>query len=360
MSTTRIVLCMAVCGFALSACLPTPAAEAGIVSFVLISDAEATINDPGGLPGIVRRVERLRVAPDFAVSLGNNIAPESGNAQVDVLAYQASAGRLPCAHSYCVGDNEWAAVARDDRLSWEELHKAWGMPRSYYSFDAAGLHVCVLDTALALSKPENAEALAAQAQWLEQDLATTTARTIILCHRSVSLQKGDVAHWTGDAQLEFWPEDNPLARTLHKHAEKIVGVFEGDAARSFLREKRGLLHHQIGSAATKVRPESQFAQVFIEVATGNWFVLGDPETIDQREQFQLQLTYGDRSLLKTMRQAREDALFVDDPEVLFELMMQDIFAADERMRLERLAVEELERELEAHDREINASLDANQ
>jgi hypothetical protein len=354
-----MLVSMAVCASLLSACVPAAAAEAGIVSFVLISDAEASINDPGGLPGIVRRVERLRVAPDFAVSLGNNIAADGGNAEVDVLAYQASAGRLPCAHYYCLGDNEWAAVAADDRLSWEELYKTWRMPRGYYSFDAAGLHVCVLDTALALSRPENAEALAAQAQWLEQDLAATTARTVILCHRSVSLQKGDVAHWTGDAQLEFWPQDNPLAQTLRKYAEKIVGVFEGDAARSFLREKHGLLHHQVGSASTKVRPESQFAQVFIELATGNWFVLGNPETIDQREQFHIQLTYGDRSLLKTVRQAREDALFVDDPEVLFELMMQDIFAADERMRLERLAVEELERELEALDREINASLGTN-
>ncbi len=356
MIVTRASLVVLLSAVAVCACLPAPGADGGIVSFVIVSSAGVGLDDPGALPGIVRRVGNLRVRPDFAISLGNNIGSGAEmNPAVDLLAYQAVAGRFPCDHYYAVGDNEWAAVETDDRLTWEDLHKAWRMAGNYYSFDTAGLHVCVLDTALALSLPENAEALAAQERWLEEDLGATELPTVILGQRSVVLQKGDVAHWTQGDQLDFWPADNGLARIIRANAERIIGVFEGDSLRSFLREKNGVLHHQIGAASTAARPEGQFVQVFVDVASGRWFVLGDPETIDQREQYQVQLTYGDRSLLKTLRDAAERRAMRDDPEEMFDRMMLEITAADEWLARELEAVAELERELEAHDRLIDAA-----
>lgn len=123
-----------------------------------------------------------RVHPDLVVALGDLIEDES--AEADARRYRTCVETLLGARApvrFVAGNHDTINLPEDS------VARAWGSDGPlHYSFDLGPLHFAVLRTIerrdLDVSLPEQ------QLRWLEQDLAATPRKAIVMMHHSVADQ----------------------------------------------------------------------------------------------------------------------------------------------------------------------------
>ncbi len=296
---------------------PAPAEQT--LSFVgagttrrVIPDAHTYTGHIGHLPSIVERapdvggINALKPQPDFVASLGDNVAGGPDHKVLDdAAAYQACVSRLRAPHYYVIGNHECIPVEIYNLLTWEQLLGAWNMKSRWYSFDVKGVHVCVLDGWVSLGSARFAADFRRQQEWFEQDLRSTDRKTIVFIHDAIGFQQQDCKYWVDTNNRKFWPPGNFFEKTIEANASakpsggraasKILGVFEGHKHASLVKKQNGVAYHSMGASFMR---GGQFAQVFIDAGTGDWFVLGHPEKTEQSPEFDIQQTYGDRRVME--------------------------------------------------------------
>ena len=272
----------------------------GVINFVVIPDAHTRTGTLVFLPQIVDRINALDIQPDFVVSLGDNVSGgEDHEVLADAVAYEREISRLKAKHHYVIGNHECIPVEVYKLLTWEQLLGAWGMKSRWYSFDIRGFHVCVLDGWVALQGDAFADDFRREREWLVKDLQATDKPTIVFVHQAIGFQQQDCQEWIDSDNRKFWPPGNFLEVTLEEHARKIVGVFEGHKHKSIVKTQSGVVYHQMGASHVH---NGQFAQVFIDPDTREYFVLGHPEVASQNYQQNIQQTYGERRVMERVQE----------------------------------------------------------
>lgn len=272
---------------------------ASIINFVVIGDPHTYTGNPVNIPQVVERINALEIQPDFVVSIGDNVSGhEDHKVLEDAKVYHQHISRLQAPHYYVIGNHECIPVEVYKLLTWEELLGAWEMDSRWHSFDIKGFHCIVLDGWISLRSETFAEVLKAQQEWFLSDIESTTLPTIVFIHQAIGFQQADCPHWIETDNRKFWPPGNFFERTIQEYADKIVGVFEGHKHKSLWKTCWGVVYHQIGASFMH---DGQFAHVFIDRETRRFLVLAHPERHERDEQWSIQQTYGDRSLMEALR-----------------------------------------------------------
>lgn len=262
------------------------------LNFVAIPDAHTQEGNMKFLPAIVTQVNALRPRPDFVISLGDAIYGLRHNDVVaDVRNHRTVIDGFAVPHYYALGNHELEPIEDFGNLGWEDVATHWGLTERWYRFDCRGFRCYVLDSWLSLQEPRHAAVLAAQCEWLAEELAGAAGPVVILTHEALGFGQEDCRHWVETDNRNFWPEDNPLVELICRHAEKVVGVFEGHKHKSLHKHWRGVTWHLL---AASFQHGGHFAQAFV-TADGRWFVQGHPERHEQNEECTLQQTYGERA-----------------------------------------------------------------
>ncbi len=269
-----------------------------IINFVVIGDPHTYTGNPRNLPQTIERINALEIQPDFVISIGDNV---SGGEDHDVLAdahvYHDLISQLTVPHYYVIGNHECIPIEVYDLLTWEQLLTTWEMDSRWYSFDLKGFHIVVLDGWISLGSDAFADVFAAQQQWLTSDLEATALPTIIFIHQAIGFQQADCPDWMETDNRKFWPPGNFFEQTIQAHADQVVGVFSGHKHKSLWKACGAVVYHQIGASFMH---DGQFAQVFIDRTTHRFFVLGHPERHERDDGWEIQQTYGDRSLMEAL------------------------------------------------------------
>lgn len=169
------------------------------------------------------------------------------------------------------------------------------MPGRWYSFDVRELHVCVLDSWLALAAPERQTELGEQIAWLADDLARPHPCTAIFTHDALGFRQADLPCWVADNNRGFWPPGNPFERVIEAHGEQIAGVFTGHKHRAHWKQAGRVTYHLMGPSH---RHDGQLAQVFIDTNGGGFCVRALPSARPQSASHDVQQSYGDRDLVQ--------------------------------------------------------------
>jgi len=266
-----------------------------ITTFCIVADVHAGRGALGYLPTIVERINALPIGPDFVMSLGDDLYHEADNqALANAEAIESCYGRLRVPHYQTLGNHECRA-AELGLLDWADLLRAWHMPGRWYSFDLRGLHVCVLDSWLALAAPEHRADLDAQIAWLAHDLARPHQCTVIFTHEALGFRQADLPCWVAQDNRGFWPQGNPFERVIEAHAGQIAGVFAGHKHRAHCKQADGVTYHLMGPSH---RHGGQFAQVFIDTECGGFHVQALPWVRPQSAAHDVQQSYGDPDLIR--------------------------------------------------------------
>lgn len=259
-----------------------------MLNFVVIPDAHLQTDSDHFVPETIEKINALEIQPDFVMSLGDSVYGAAHHQVLqDVRRYAGFVSRLRAPHYYTIGNHECTPVEEYGLLTWEQLLDAWGMSSRWYSFDIKGFHICVVDNWSGLQ----ADLLERQWEWLRRDLAASRGPIVIFAHEALGFQTGDCQHWIDTANRAFWPAGNEFERIFESHSDRIAGVFTAHKHRSLHKTLAGVTYHTL---AANFR-NGQFAQVFMD-SDGGWFVQGHPEFASQSPEFDLQQTYGDRSL----------------------------------------------------------------
>ena len=274
-----------------------------MLNFVVIPDAHTYTGNLRFVPGIVERINALPLQPDFVMSLGDNVSGgKEHEVLADALAYHECVSRLKAPHYYVIGNHECIPVEVYKLLTWDQLLGAWEMDRRWYGFDVKDFHISVLDGWISLRSAQFADVFEAQQEWFLADIAATEKKTVVFIHQALGFQQADLPDWIATDNRKFWPAGNFFETTIEANADKILGVFEGHKHKSLYKTQAGMTYHQLGASHTN---NGQFAQVFIDGATGAWFVQGYPEVApsEQDPKAVQQITYGDRSVMERVLQA---------------------------------------------------------
>ncbi len=291
-----LVAAAALCGAARA---QEPVDPARIINFIVIGDPHLYTNAPRNVPQVIERINALPIQPDFVISMGDNIAGgEDHEVLADARTYHDYANQLSAPHYYVIGNHECIPVEVYQLLTWDELLGAWEMDSRWYSFDVRGFHVIVIDGWISLRSDKHADVLKAELAWLAADLEACELPTMVFVHQAIGFQQADSPSWIATDNRKFWPPGNPLETVIQKHADKIVGVFEGHKHASLWKTCCGVTYHQIGASFIH---DGQFAQVFIDAQTRRFFVLGHPERDERDEAWSIQQTYGDRRLMEALQ-----------------------------------------------------------
>jgi hypothetical protein len=245
-----------------------------LLNFVAIADAHTQGGNLKHLPRLVAAIAALPEPPDFVVSLGDSVygRPEQ-DTPADLRAYHAQILRLPCPHCYVIGNHEIEPVELFGHLSWGELLEIWELPGRWYSFTCHGVRGLVLDTWVGLAEPPYRHLLDEQLAWLESELDQGDEPVVVFSHEALGFVQSDLDEWVQTDNRWFWPEPRPFEALFERHADRLLGVFEGHKHKCTWLQRGGVTYHLIAPA---YQHEGQFAQVFI-ATDGQWRVQAHPD-----------------------------------------------------------------------------------
>lgn len=162
---------------------------------------------------------RDEVKPDLVVNLGDVVEDESY--EDDLVRYRSCVELLASSGAELVhvaGNHDEVHLRPDD------LRALWGMSGAgplYRSFDAEGFHFVVLHTHE--TKDVDVRIDAAQLQWIECDLGSTTLPVVVLMHHSAADQDLRGNRWFEKAAHICLLNDRSRLRTLfERHDTRLV------------------------------------------------------------------------------------------------------------------------------------------
>ena len=181
-----------------------------------------TRSAPGLAKAFVGRMNDV-VRPDFIVNLGDDIEDESHDA--DLARYRACVDLLRGANAelFNVAGNHDTA-----HLSASELLSVWRRPELstlHYSFDRQGVHFVVLHTVE--RKDVNVTVGEEQLAFLRDDLARTSAPSIVLMHHSAAEQDLRGNRWFEGSPHICLVEERQALRKILRESGRVQAVFNG-------------------------------------------------------------------------------------------------------------------------------------
>lgn len=180
---------------------------------------------PRLLTSIVEHL-RERVRPDLLINLGDDIEDE-GRA-VDLARYEQCQSILRgvgCPVLNVVGNHDSV------HLGLADLNRIWGREGNlYYSLDAGGFHLVVLQTTE--TKDVDVRIDAPQLAWLEADLAATSLPSVIFMHHPASDQDLDDSRWFSRAPHIALVRERRELRAILERSGKVRLVFNGHVHRN--------------------------------------------------------------------------------------------------------------------------------
>ncbi|MDI1444727.1 metallophosphoesterase [Polyangium sp. 6x1] len=181
-----------------------------------------TRSAPGLTKAFVARMNDV-VHPDLVVNLGDDIEDEDHDA--DLARYTACVNLLRGTQAELVnvaGNHDTAHLAPAELLS------VWQRPdldRLYHSFDRGGFHFIVLHTRE--RKDRDVTVGEDQLRWLREDLASTSAPTVVLMHHSAADQDLRGNRWFEGAPHICLVEERRALRAILRESGLVRAVFNG-------------------------------------------------------------------------------------------------------------------------------------
>ncbi|NQT36908.1 MAG: metallophosphoesterase [Planctomycetes bacterium] len=204
------------------------AVSVGIVADVhqdVIHDAPARMNR------FIGQMDRRK--PDYVIQLGDFALPHEQN-QPFLDAWNGFVG--PRYH--VLGNHD-----TDHGFTKQQTIRWWSMQGRYYSFDVKGWHFVVLDGNDANPRPwsgYNRYIDTEQLAWLEKDLASTAAPTVIYSHQSIEKTDSGVAN--GEQVRELLEQVNRKAGRT-----QVFACLSGHHHADYMKVINGIHYLQINS-----------------------------------------------------------------------------------------------------------------
>jgi 3',5'-cyclic AMP phosphodiesterase CpdA len=207
----------------------------------LLTDLHYADKDPAGSRHYRETLDKLARAvgqfeqdrPDFTVELGDFI--DAADSVADEKRYlkriQKEFSAIPGGRHYVLGNH---CV---DTLTKPEFLDGIGREKSYYSFDAGGVHFVVLDSCfLGDGTPYGRKNFhwtdpnvpAEELEWLRADLAKAKGGTVVFAHQRLA-----PGH-------PYGVKNAPEIRRLFEESGKVLAVFQGHSHRNDYTEISGI------------------------------------------------------------------------------------------------------------------------
>lgn len=207
--------------------------RSGVLRFGVIADVHQDVMHDGE-----RRLGMFLDAmneadPGFILQLGDFCVPHERNDPFMELW-----NTYPGAAHHVIGNHETDGGYTRDRVV-----EYFGMPSRYYSFDQSGVHVVVLDG----NDPGGTSGgyarfvAADQAEWLRNDLASTSLPTVVFIHQPLDSDDGV----DNRAEIRSVLEESNQS---DGHAE-VLAVFSGHSHVDYCRQINGIYYVLINSAS---------------------------------------------------------------------------------------------------------------
>ncbi len=187
--------------------------------------------------------------PQLVIELGDLIdAADTVETELSYLKrIQRSMAALPGQKHYVLGNHCVETLTKQEFLG--EV----GQERSYYSFDAGGVHFVVLDACFRSdfvpygrknSRWDDANLPAAELDWLRSDLEAAAGPVIVLIHQRL------------DVQNHYGVKNAADARKLLEQSGKVLAVFQGHSHKNDYREIEGIHYVTLAAMIEGSGPEN--------------------------------------------------------------------------------------------------------
>lgn len=163
-----------------------------------------------------------------------------------------------------------------DTLTKDEFLEHTGAERTYYSFDAGGVHFVVLDACFrADGKPygrncaewTDTDIPEAERKWLEADLDETRLPVIVFVHQRVDL----------DPKNDYTVRSAVEVRKILEHSERVLAVFQGHHHRNDLQIVGGVPYITLPAVVEGPREKNAWAILSV-FADGSLAIEGRGDT----------------------------------------------------------------------------------
>jgi len=228
-----------------AACLAAPAGLAGprrrSVRAGLLTDLHYADKAPAGSRHYRETLSKLeeaatefeRAKPDFVVELGDLIdAADSVSVEQQYLkTINRTFSTLCNDRHYVLGNHCVDTLHKEEFLAGVEQQKSW------YSFDREGIHFIVLDACFRSDgvpygrrnfKWTDANIPPAELEWLQQDLQSTQAPTIVFAHQRL------------DVDNNHGVRNNADVRQVLESSGQVAAVFQGHSHQNDHHEINGI------------------------------------------------------------------------------------------------------------------------
>jgi predicted phosphodiesterase len=175
--------------------------------------------------------------PDFIIQGGDFCVPKKGNVPLLDVWNQFEGPKY-----HVIGNHD-----TDGGYTREQVVEFWNAKSKYYSFDANGFHIVVLDGNEHNESADRPKGYAryispVQLEWLRKDLSETSLPTVVFCHQGLDNDAGGLENGT------------LLRYTLEKANEKsgqqkVILVISGHHHQDYYNHINGIHYVQINSAS---------------------------------------------------------------------------------------------------------------
>jgi predicted phosphodiesterase len=165
--------------------------------------------------------------PDFVVEMGDYKDQDAQPDPARTLTYARSMESVLAGFRgrryHVLGNHDEDSLAKSDFLS-QVVNSGINRARSFYSFDAGGIHFIALDANFRSDGKDyekgnydwtDANVPAHELAWLQKDLASTKRRTIVLIHQQL------------DGVGSYYVKNAPAVRKILEESGRVLAVFQG-------------------------------------------------------------------------------------------------------------------------------------
>lgn len=170
---------------------------------------------------------------DFLIELGDFKDQNSQPDEKETLHYletiESELAKFNGPKYHVLGNHDMDSISKDQFLS-KINNTGFPQAQAYYSFNAGGIHFIVLDAnytkeGISYNKGnfdwKDCHLPPEQVKWIEEDLKTNKAPTIIFVHQQLDRSAFDAAH------AIFCPDNADEIRALLEKSGNVLAVFQG-------------------------------------------------------------------------------------------------------------------------------------
>ncbi len=246
-----------------------------VVRGAMVTDLHYADKPPAGSRHYRETLDKLAEAtqefaawkPQFVVEMGDLIdAADDVETEQDFLrTVTAAFTKLPGDKHYVLGNHCVYSLTKDEFLTSVQ------QPKSYYSFDVAGVHFIVLDSCFRSDgEPYGRKNFAwtdpnipaAEVAWLREDLADNANNTVVFAHQRL------------DVGSPYGVKNAGEIRSILETAGNVRAVFQGHSHKNDYREINGIHYCTLVAMVEGSGPEKNGYSTLEISAAGNIRVQG--------------------------------------------------------------------------------------